>query len=244
MYSGSSMRSSSTSPASSKMHSSTLVALAENSAKLTPRPSQVAPSGKGSPSRIREASITGGGVFFFGRVIVAPAKDRQIQRCGSLGVGGSTLHLWRGDLAKRRTAPLCGTKLLLCGSKACPRGSDARLPKSRHLFREQALLPPDEETDRMNQTAGGLRVARGFLSAVVAAALAAGLALGVVVFAAVLAVVLLAAAGLAPSVLLAADLLAALGGLLGASASASASLRAISQWRFSCPAGLPSDSQI
>src|SRR5450830_1758256 len=67
------MRSSSTSPLSSNTHSSTLVALAENSAKLTPRPSQVAPSGKGRPSRIREAWASGVGSGFFGLVMGAPA---------------------------------------------------------------------------------------------------------------------------------------------------------------------------
>src|SRR3989344_2110771 len=54
------MRSSSVSPVLSNRHSSTLVACAENSAKLTPRPSQVAPSGNGWPSDIRECRITCG----------------------------------------------------------------------------------------------------------------------------------------------------------------------------------------
>src|ERR1700730_18951816 len=48
------MRSSSFCPASSKRHSSTLVAWAVNRAKLTPRPSQVAPKGNGLPSLIFE----------------------------------------------------------------------------------------------------------------------------------------------------------------------------------------------
>ena len=39
----------------SKRQSSTLVACAENSAKLTPRPVHVAPSGKGRPSLTRKA---------------------------------------------------------------------------------------------------------------------------------------------------------------------------------------------
>ena len=47
------MRSTSVVPSMSKMHNSTLLACAENSAKLTPIPSQVAPSGKGWPSRTR-----------------------------------------------------------------------------------------------------------------------------------------------------------------------------------------------
>src|SRR5579883_1006995 len=48
------MRSSSVSPELSNRHSSTFVALAENSAKFTPSPSQVAPSGKGRPSDTRD----------------------------------------------------------------------------------------------------------------------------------------------------------------------------------------------
>ncbi|CAI8786934.1 hypothetical protein EMIT0347P_10848 [Pseudomonas sp. IT-347P] len=87
MYSGSSMRSSSTSPASSKMHSSTLVALAENRAKFTPSPSQVAPSGKGRPSRILDGSACAVGSAFVGRVMIAPAKNGMVQLtlipCGS-----------------------------------------------------------------------------------------------------------------------------------------------------------------
>src|SRR5690606_24441235 len=54
VYSGSSMRSSSRLPWLSNRQSSTLVACAENSAKFTPSPSQVAPRGKGWPSAIRE----------------------------------------------------------------------------------------------------------------------------------------------------------------------------------------------
>src|SRR5690606_36951905 len=48
------MRSISVLPCSSNRHSSTRVACAENTAKLTPRPSQVAPRGKGVPSVTRE----------------------------------------------------------------------------------------------------------------------------------------------------------------------------------------------
>src|SRR5690348_18067605 len=47
------MRSSSRLPSMSNRHSSTLPAWAENSAKLTPTPSQVAPSGNECPSRTR-----------------------------------------------------------------------------------------------------------------------------------------------------------------------------------------------
>src|SRR5215510_10529813 len=47
------MRSSSRLPSMSNRHSSTLLAWAENSAKLTPTPSQVAPSGNEWPSRTR-----------------------------------------------------------------------------------------------------------------------------------------------------------------------------------------------
>src|ERR1700739_814631 len=45
------MRSISCPPVWSKRHTSTLVALAENSEKLTPLPSQLAPIGIGTPSR-------------------------------------------------------------------------------------------------------------------------------------------------------------------------------------------------
>src|SRR4051812_19508276 len=45
------MRSSSVAPCASNTHSSTFVAWEENREKLTPRPSQVAPRGLGSPSR-------------------------------------------------------------------------------------------------------------------------------------------------------------------------------------------------
>src|SRR5262249_19093084 len=48
------MRSISVSPALSNRHNSTFVALAENKAKFTPSPFQVAPSGKGRPSRRRD----------------------------------------------------------------------------------------------------------------------------------------------------------------------------------------------
>src|SRR3569833_4442306 len=47
------MRSISRRPSRSKRQSSTFVALAENSAKLVPRPSQVAPSGCGAPAATR-----------------------------------------------------------------------------------------------------------------------------------------------------------------------------------------------
>src|SRR5580704_7486409 len=53
------MRSISCSPSLSNKHSSTFVAFAENSAKLTPSPFQVAPSGNGSPSRRRDLRVTG-----------------------------------------------------------------------------------------------------------------------------------------------------------------------------------------
>src|SRR5689334_6888244 len=46
------MRSVSRRPSRSKRHSSTFVALAENSAKLVPRPSHVAPNGCGEPAEI------------------------------------------------------------------------------------------------------------------------------------------------------------------------------------------------
>src|SRR5690348_5341361 len=52
------MRSTSVLPSASKIHSSTLVALPENSAKLTPSPVHVAPSGKGKPSRSRDRRTT------------------------------------------------------------------------------------------------------------------------------------------------------------------------------------------
>src|SRR4051812_27738224 len=54
------MRSSSFFPSSSNRHSSTFKAFAENKAKFTPRPSQVAPSGCGDPSRTRDFRIAGG----------------------------------------------------------------------------------------------------------------------------------------------------------------------------------------
>ncbi|MNC49016.1 hypothetical protein D3C75_981650 [compost metagenome] len=63
------MRSISCSPVESNRHSSTLVALAENRAKLTPRPSQVAPRGKGRPSRIRDGATER--VFFGVRGLMA-----------------------------------------------------------------------------------------------------------------------------------------------------------------------------
>ena len=53
---GQSIRSVSVSPASNR-HTSTFVACAENREKLTPLPSQVAPRGRGSPSRIRFVEI-------------------------------------------------------------------------------------------------------------------------------------------------------------------------------------------
>src|SRR6266480_6714328 len=51
------MRAASRAPLLSNRQSSTRVADAENSAKLTPSPSQVAPSGCGSPSRMRRSAI-------------------------------------------------------------------------------------------------------------------------------------------------------------------------------------------
>src|ERR1700733_1755103 len=54
------MRSSSVRPESSNRQSSTLVAFAENSAKLTPKPSQVAPRGLGEPSLIRDLRMAAG----------------------------------------------------------------------------------------------------------------------------------------------------------------------------------------
>src|SRR3954452_8144422 len=50
--SGSGMRSVSRRPSRSNRHSSTFIALAENSAKFVPRPSQVAPSGNGDPAEM------------------------------------------------------------------------------------------------------------------------------------------------------------------------------------------------
>src|SRR4051812_4645997 len=63
------MRSISVSPVMSNRQSSTLVAWAEKSAKLTPRPSQVAPSGFGRPSRIRVVvfGVVGKGSSFKGQ---------------------------------------------------------------------------------------------------------------------------------------------------------------------------------
>src|SRR5438874_5473378 len=51
------MRSTSRRPCRSNRQSSTLSALAENSAKLVPRPSQVAPSGCGSPDESRNLPV-------------------------------------------------------------------------------------------------------------------------------------------------------------------------------------------
>src|ERR1051325_7124294 len=53
------MRSSSRDPESSNTQSSTLVAFAEKRAKLTPSPFQVAPRGKGRPSRNRDFRSAG-----------------------------------------------------------------------------------------------------------------------------------------------------------------------------------------
>src|SRR3954464_5046608 len=82
------MRSSSVLPSVSKMHSSTLVALHEKSEKLTPRPSQVAPRGLGSPSLSRYLDAK--------RETVSVSKSSEISLLGRVahashvrpGVGG------------------------------------------------------------------------------------------------------------------------------------------------------------
>src|ERR1700730_16187012 len=63
------MRSSSFSPLSSKRHNSTFVACAENKAKLTPSPSQVAPKGNGEPSAMRISCAMYAGVQMLGASI-------------------------------------------------------------------------------------------------------------------------------------------------------------------------------
>src|SRR5450830_175645 len=103
------MRSSSTSPLSSNTHSSTLVALAENRAKLTPRPSQVAPSGKGRPSRIREGWASGVGSGFFGLVMGAPAGVFDGAVYGPKGHAGDAIwqnstYLWERSLPAKLLA--------------------------------------------------------------------------------------------------------------------------------------------
>src|SRR4029453_12135661 len=58
--SGNTMRSSSRRFCASNRHSSTFSALAENNAKLVPRPSQVAPSGCGTPPATRPLELRNG----------------------------------------------------------------------------------------------------------------------------------------------------------------------------------------
>src|SRR4051812_24380341 len=70
------MRSFSVAPDSSKMHTSTLVAFAENSEKLTPLPSQVAPRGCGRPSLTRFFRTEGTVISMAGAPERGSEKDR------------------------------------------------------------------------------------------------------------------------------------------------------------------------
>src|ERR1700754_2998909 len=92
------MRSSSRSPLSSNRHSSTLVACAENSAKLTPLLSQVAPSGNGEPSEMRRS-------YGMGTLMDDGGKVRQ---CGR-----------RIDIARRVPARSCVDRVM--GTGGCAR---------------------------------------------------------------------------------------------------------------------------
>src|SRR5262249_49769263 len=94
--SGSSMRSSSVRPVSSNRQSSTLVALAENSEKLTPSPSHVAPRGLGEPSATRDFRMEAGIKF-----LLLPRLD---------AAGGAIVpdNLWSGGEASQQIADADG----------------------------------------------------------------------------------------------------------------------------------------
>ena len=62
------------------------MALAENSAKLTPRPVQVAPSGNGSPSRRRAFRITCGSRDLNASVHLSPSSQHGTEQTSDLSV--------------------------------------------------------------------------------------------------------------------------------------------------------------
>src|SRR5215471_1304953 len=94
------MRSTSRRPCRSNRQSSTFSALAENSAKLVPRPSQVAPSGCGAPAASRTLALRDekncsqgrnnkadlGNIAFVQRVDGPPVPDIAAAIDGSVGV--------------------------------------------------------------------------------------------------------------------------------------------------------------
>src|SRR5215472_13681350 len=98
--SGSAMRSTSRRPCRSNKQSSTFSALAENSAKLVPRPSQVAPSGCGAPAASRTLELRDekncskgrnnkadlGNIAFVQRVDRPPVPDIAAAVDGRIGV--------------------------------------------------------------------------------------------------------------------------------------------------------------
>src|SRR3954462_4159683 len=72
------MRSSSVAPCESNTHSSTFVACEEKSEKLTPRPSQVAPRGLGSPSLSLYRVIEAGEINLSAARAVAAGATRAV----------------------------------------------------------------------------------------------------------------------------------------------------------------------
>jgi len=75
------MRSVSRSPQLSNRQSSTFVAWAENSEKLVPRPSQLAPRGCGKPSLIREFSNAGTILLPAMNSIFSVSQAKRTSRC-------------------------------------------------------------------------------------------------------------------------------------------------------------------
>src|SRR5580698_4560766 len=74
-------------PEESNRHSSTPSELSENSEKLVPRPSQVAPRGKGEPADWCDLSLwDGGGVTAAGSGERYPRFSWELPRAGSLTV--------------------------------------------------------------------------------------------------------------------------------------------------------------
>src|SRR5215210_3979647 len=83
-------------------HSSTRVACSEKIAKLTPRPSQVAPSGYGDPGQTRSGAIGTVGLYCSGRSAKCEVRSGGKQEAGS----------WKQEAGSRKQeAEICPIRL-------------------------------------------------------------------------------------------------------------------------------------
>src|SRR3954468_4609906 len=132
------MRFNSRSPAPSNRHTSTFVALAENTLKLTPLPSQVAPRGNGDPSVTRRSTfISSGGAGETGDLAALCLEGRHPLIDG----GGRAIRVGAAVLEARdlkQIAELVVAELQQqMGEELAPRFLDLRFLQRAGLRRRQ-----------------------------------------------------------------------------------------------------------